>query len=267
MSIDYSNTTYLVKRISREYIFPHWRTFLISISLMLIVAGTTAYHAYLIKPALDAVFVNKDPNALVWIPIILLIVTFVKGGATYFQLLTMNYLSIKISAELKMRVYAHYIKSDISKLHSKSSGVMIASILNETGRIVGMIGTTVNGFVKQLFTLVALIGVMFHQSVELSIIAFIGFPLAGYPIYRLGKKLRNLSGRDQETSAIYMSQMSDTLQYSKLVKAYHCEDFEISRMQKTMNVVIKIGKKIARLSLVASPMVESLAGFGVAAVI
>ena len=64
-----------------------------------------------------------------------------------------------------------------------------------------------------------------------------------------------------------MSQMSDTLQYSKLVKAYHCEDFEISRMQKTMNVVIKIGKKIARLSLVASPMVESLAGFGVAAVI
>ncbi|MBL6664580.1 MAG: ABC transporter ATP-binding protein [Rickettsiales bacterium] len=267
MSIDYSNTAYLVKRTAREYVFPYWRTFLISVILMLIVAGTTAYHAYLIKPALDAVFVDKDPNALLWIPIILLVVTFIKGAATYFQLLTMNYLSIRIGVSLKMKVYAHYMKSDISKLHSKSSGTMIASILNETGRIVGMISTTVNGFVKQLITLIALVGVMFYQSFELSIIAFIGFPLAGYPIYRLGKKLRNLSGRDQEVSGHYMSQMSDTLQYSKLVKAYHCEDFEINRMQKTMDLVMKIGKKIARLSLVASPLVESLAGFGVAAVI
>ena len=267
MSIDYSNTTYLVKRITKEYIFPYWRTFLISVSLMIVVAGTTSLHAYLIKPALDAVFVEQDPSALTWIPLIVLIVTFIKGGATYFQLLTMRYLSIKIGAAMKMRVYSHYIKSDISKLHSNSSGTMIASILFETGRIVGMISTTVNGFVKQLFTLIGLIGVMFYQSVELSIIAFIGFPLAGYPIYRLGKKLRNLSGKDQEIAGNFTSHMNDTLQYSKLVKAYHCEDFEINRMQKIVDGIIKIGKKISRLSLVASPLVESMAGFGVAAVI
>jgi len=267
MSINYSSTSYLAKRITRESIVPYWRTFALSAMLMVVVAGTTALHAWLIKPALDAVFVEKDKTALVWIPLAVLAVTFAKGFATYFQLLTMNILSLKITADLRLKVYAHYIKSDIAKLHSKSSGTMMASVLNEVAFIVGLINTVVNGFIKQLLTLIALIFVMFQQSVELSLVAFIGFPLAGYPIYRLGKRLRGMSYKNQEMAGQFHSQMSDTLQYSKLVKAYNCEDFEIKRMSKTITGMFQIGKKIARLSLVASPLVESLAGFGVAAVI
>jgi subfamily B ATP-binding cassette protein MsbA len=136
----------------------------------------------------------------------------------------------------------------------------MSSVMNEIGMVVGMINVAVNGFVKQLFTLVALVGVMFYQSFELSMIAFIGFPLAVYPIYKLGRKLRGLSFSNQEMAGRFASQMSDTLQYSKLVKAYNCEDFEIKRMSR-------ITARISRLSLVASPFTESLAGFGVAAVI
>jgi ATP-binding cassette, subfamily B, bacterial MsbA len=265
--VNYANTTYLSKRIAREYIFPHWRTFAISVALMILIAGTTSLHAWLIKPALDAVFVEKRAGALVIIPIVVLIVTVIKGFATYFQLLTMNILSMRITSDMRLRLYSHFIKSDISILHNKSSGDMMASIGNEIGSIVGLINTVLNGFVKQLFTLVALICVMFYQSLELSLVAFIGFPLAGYPIYKLGRRLRNLSFTNQEIASKFSSQMSDTLQYSKLVKAYHCEDFEIKRMSIIIESIFKIGKKISRISLIASPFVESLAGIGVAAVI
>ncbi len=267
MSINYASTIYLTRRIIKEYIIPHWKTFAISVALMLVIAGTTSFNAWLIKPALDSVFVKKDVTALVFIPILVLVVTVVKGFSTYFQLLTMNVLSLRISSDLRLRLYSHFIKSDISKLHSKSSGDMMASILNEVGAIVGVINTVLNGFVKQLFTLVALIIVMFNQSLELSLVAFIGFPLAGYPIYKLGRKLRNLSFKNQEMAGKFASQMSDTLQYSKLVKAYHCEDFEVRRMSLIVESIFKMGKKISRISLVASPFVESLAGIGVAAVI
>jgi subfamily B ATP-binding cassette protein MsbA len=234
---------------------------------MLAISGTTSFNAWLIKPALDSVFVQKNQNALIYIPILVLLVTVVKGFSTYFQLLTMNVLSLRITSDLRVRLYSHFIKSDISKLHSKSSGDMTASILNEVGAVVGVINTVLNGFVKQLFTLVALIIVMFNQSLELSLVAFIGFPLAGYPIYKLGRRLRNLSFKNQEMAGKFNSQMSDTLQYSKLVKAYHCEDFEIKRMSAIVDGIFKMGKKISRISLVASPFVESLAGIGVAAVI
>jgi subfamily B ATP-binding cassette protein MsbA len=191
----------------------------------------------------------------------------VKGFATYFQLLTMNILSMRITSDMRIRLYSHFIKSDISKLHNTSSGEMMASIYNEIGAIVGVINTVINGFVKQLFTLVALVAVMFNQSLELSLIAFIGFPLAAYPIYKLGKRLRNLSFKNQEIASKFSSQMSDTLQYSKLVKAYHCEDFEIGRMSLIVESIFKMGKKISRISLIASPFVESLAGVGVSLVI
>ncbi len=265
--INHASTWYLVKRLTLEYIVPHRKTFLLSIALMLVIAGTTALHAYLIKPALDSVFVDKKENALIIIPIIVLLVTIVKGFATYFQLLFMNILTLRITSDMRMRMYGHFIKSDIAKLHSTSSGNMMSSIINEINSIVGMINTAINGFVKQLFTLVALVCVMFYQSFELSLVAFIGFPLAAYPIYKLGKRLRNLSYTNQEMAGKFASQMTDTLQYSKLVKAYNCEDFEVKRMSLITESIFKLGKKISRISLIASPFVESLAGIGVAAVI
>jgi len=267
MTINYNSTPYLVKRITREYIISHWKTFAISIGLMLLIAGTTSFHAWLIKPALDSVFVQKNTNALIYIPLLVLGVTVIKGFATYYQLLTMNLLTMRITSQMRIRLYSHFIKSDIDKLHSKSSGDMTSSIINEITSVVGLISTSMNGFVKQFFTLFALIIVMFNQSVELSLVAFIGFPLAAYPIYRIGKRLRNLSYKNQEIASKFNSQMSDTLQYSKLVKAYHCEDFEVRRMGMIIDSAFQMAKKISRISLISSPFVESLAGIGVAAVI
>ncbi len=265
--INYESTKYLVKRIFKECVVMHWKTFLITIGLMIVIAGTTSFHAWLIKPALDKVFVQKDQFWLIWIPVIVLLVTVIKGFATYFQLFTLNVLSMRITSDLRKIFYAHFIKSDISKLHSRSSGDMTSSIMNEIASIVGLIGTIMNGAIKQFLTLGSLIVVMFYQSVELSLIAFIGFPLAGYPIYKIGRRLRKLSFANQEIAGKFASQMNDTLQYSKLVKSYNCEDFEIGRMSKVIDAIFVMGKKISRLSLIASPFVESLAGVGVACVI
>jgi len=110
MSTHYSSTPYLIKRITKEYIFPHWKTFLISVVLMLVIAGTTSLHAWLIKPALDSVFVDKDYHALIYIPIAVLIITFIKGFSTYYQLLTMNILSLRITSDMRIVLYKHFIK-------------------------------------------------------------------------------------------------------------------------------------------------------------
>lgn len=265
--IDYSSTIYLVKRITKEYILPNWKVFLISIALMLVVAGTTSFQAWLIKPALDLVFSEKNTNALIYIPAGLIIITAIRGISTYFQLFTMTVLSHRITAEMRIRLYEHFVRSDMAKLHNNSSGNMIASILNEINMVVNFVNVALNGFVKQFFTLGSLIVVMFMQSVELSLVAFIGFPLAAYPIYKIGRKLRNLSFKNQELAMKFNSQMHDTLQYSKLVKAYTCEDFEVKRMSKIINGIFDMSKYISKISLISSPFTESLAGFGVAAVI
>jgi len=256
-----------LKRVAREYIIPEKKTLIISIILMMVIAGTTAIHAWLVKPALDSVFVKQDATMLLIIPIAILAITVIKGFSTYFQLLLMNLVTMKMAANMRKKLYSHYIYSDIAVLHGSSSGNMITRINNEINMIVGLISTLANGFIKQFFTLFFLIALMFHQSLELSLVAFIGFPLAAYPIYKISKKLRNLSFGNQASLEKFTSQMSDTLQYSKLVKSYNCEKFEITRMGKIIDNLYELGKKISKLSLISSPFVESLGGIGVALVI
>jgi len=264
---DYTNNFYLTKRLFTTYVFPYKLKFAISILLMFVVAGTTATHAYLVKPALDEVFVKKNVSVLVIIPVIIMIITIIKAMATYFQMLLMNYINIYITADLRKELYSHYIYSDISELNRSSSGEMISKIMMDIGRITNAISTAINGFFKQLVTLIALVGVMFYQSLELALIAFVGFPLAVYPVYIIGKKLRHLSFGDQAMAQKFLSQMDDSLQYGKLVKSYNCEAFEANRMSKIIDGMVKIGKKITRLSLISSPFVEMLGGVGVACVI
>ena len=264
---DYKNNFYLTKRLFKCYVFPYKFKFAVSILLMFVVAGTTAAHAYLVKPALDEVFVKKNTAVLVLIPVAIMIITVIKALATYFQMLLMNYINIYITADLRKELYSHFIYSDISDLNRSSSGEMLAKVMMEVNMIVGGITTAVNGFFKQLVTLVVLVGVMFYQSMELALIAFIGFPLAVYPVYKIGKKLRNLSFFNQGINQRFMSQMDDSLQYGKLVKSYNCEAFEANRMNRIIDSIIKMSKKVSRLSLISSPFVEMLGGIGVACVI
>ena len=265
--LNYKDNLYLTKRLFKTYVFPYKFKFFLSILLMFVVAGTTGAHAYLVKPALDEVFVNKNTGVLVIIPVIIMGITVIKAMATYFQMLLMNYINIFITADLRKELYQHYIYSDISALNSTSSGNMIARIMMDIARITGGISVAVNGFFKQLVTLIVLIGVMFYQCLELALIAFIGFPLAIYPVYKIGKKLRHLSFGDQAAAQKFLSQMDDSLQYGKLVKSYNCEKFEVKRMGKIIDHMTKLAKKISRLSLISSPFVEMLGGIGIAAVI
>lgn len=262
-----SSTSYLLKRIIKNYIRPHIWTFAFSISLMFIIAGTTAGQAYLIKPALDVIFVDKNMKMLVLIPIIIMIVASVKAVATYFQTLTMRLITTKIQFSIQKQLYRHFLYSDTILLNQRSSGHLLSNILNDVSGMMSAVNIILNGAIKQVITVIFLIAVMFMQSIELSLIAFIVFPLAAYPIYKIGKKLRYFSAQNQSSLEEFTSHMNDTLQYTKLVKAYNAEKLEYKRLGKIVDDLYSLMKKMFSLSLFSSPLVEALGTIGVAGVI
>lgn len=266
MSNEFS-TPYLLKRITRDYIKPHLGIFLFSISLMFVIAGTTAAQAYLIKPALDIIFVDKNMTMLVMIPIVIMIVAVIKGASTYFQTLTMNLVTTKIRFSIQKQLYRHFLHSDIALLNQKSSGYLLSNILNDVNGMMSAVNIILNGAIKQVITVISLVSVMFVQSVELSLVAFVAFPLAAYPIYKIGKKLRHFSSKNQSSLEVFTSHMNDTLQYTKLVKSYNAEEFECKRLKKITDDLYSLMKKMFSLSLFSSPLVEALGTVGIAGVI
>ena len=106
---NYSDNLYLAKRLFKTYVLPYKFRFLISILLMFVVAATTAAQAYLVKPALDEVFVKQNTAVLILIPVVIMIITIIKAASSYVQMVTMSYINIYITADLRKELYKHYI--------------------------------------------------------------------------------------------------------------------------------------------------------------
>ena len=264
--VDYDSSFYILKRILKEAIMPNILPFGIAILLMLIGSASVAYRAYLIKPAIDEVFTDKNITSLIIIPLQLIGIAIIIGFSTFLDGYLMNKTTTNISLSYQRKLFVKFLYSDIDYFQNKSSH----KILDQMGDISGLmttVGLILNGLIKQLFTMISLIGLMFYQSFTLSILAFIGFPIIIYPIYLVGRKLKNLAVKGRELSANTSASMGETINLIKLVKASSSEEYEISKFDNIIQKNYKLAMATIRKSLITSPMMEMAGSIGFAGVI
>lgn len=261
------NAYKIIQRVLLGYVLPHIWTFIFSTLLVLVISGTTSLQAYLIQPALDVVFNQKDMRLLAAVPIAIMLVAIIKAVASYLQARAMSVMISKINFQIQRELYEHFIKSDMKLLNSQQSGTFLVNISNDSSGIVNILNVIVNNFIRQVATIIALLAVMLSQSVTLTLISLVAFPIAFGVVYRISYKLRNLSSHSLRLQESYMSQLTESLQYAKLVKSYNAEDYECKRFNKLTNELYQLVKRQISLSNINAPMMEMLGTVGVAAVI
>ncbi len=263
---NYDSNIEIYKRVIKEAFVPNIWYFSVAIVLMLIGAGSVAYRAYLIKPAIDQVFLDKDTTALIIIPLKLIAVAVILGFTTFLESYIMNKTTANINIGYQRRLFSKLIGFDMDYFQNKSSH----RILDQLGDISGLmtaLNLILTGLIRQFFTIVSLIILMFNQSVSLSCIAFIGFPLIVYPVYLIGRKLKDLAAKGREISGNLGAIMGESLSLIKLVKSNNCEDHEISKFDKIVKMSYNLSMKMVRKSLITSPMMEMAGSIGFAGVI
>ena len=263
---NYDNDFSIYLRVFKEIFLPNMHYFIIAIILMLICAGSVAYRAYLIKPAIDELFLQKDRSALITIPLRLIAVAVILGFATYLENYIMHKTSEDIALSYKEKLFSKLVNLDMDYFQNKNSH----KILDQFGDVNGMmtaLSIVLTGLVRQFITIVSLIVLMFNQSVSLSCIAFIGFPLIIYPIFYIGRKLRKLAQIGRELSGDLNSTMGESLNLIKLVKANNCEEEEIKKFDRVAHTSHKLSLKMVRKALITSPMIEMAGSIGFAGVI
>ena len=261
------DTLYLLKRLLKEYIKPYFLMLMIAIILMAIVAASSAIHAWMIKPALDDIFLNKSQKMLSLIPIIVIFIAIIKGVSTYFQNYIMKYVGQRIITNMQSRLYSHLIYADIDFLHKQSSGKLISRFTNDITMMRNALTNFLSGIAKDFLTIIFLIGLMFALDMTLALITFIVFPIAILPIIRLGRKMRKISASTQEELGNYTSQLDDSFQTIKAVKSYRREKYEINKADIILESIFNLYKKAIRTECLSSPMMEMLSGIAIAAVI
>jgi subfamily B ATP-binding cassette protein MsbA len=244
-----------------------WFTLFLATICLLVVAGTTAASAYLIKPALDDVFINKDARMLRLIPVAVILVYFLRGLGLYGQEYLMSHVGQNIIRRLRNRLYDHIQDLPLSFFHKEKTGTLMSRITNDVNTIKAMVSSVVTGSVRDCFTIVGLTIVIFTQIWDLALFAFIVLPLAFYPIVALGRRVRRVSRKCLEAMAEMNSFLHETFAGTKIVKAFGMESHEKKRFfDKTLRL-FKLEMKEVRAKSLSSPIMEFLGGLGIAFVI
>ena len=264
--VNYNNNFYILQRIIKEAILPNIIPFSIAIILMIIGSASVAYRAYLIKPAIDDVFTDKNTTALILIPLQLIGVAILIGFTTFLDNYLMSKTTTNINWSYQRKLFKKFLYADMDYFQNKSSH----KILDQLGDITGLMTAmtlVLNNLIKQFFTIISLIGLMFYQSITLSLLAFIAFPIIIYPIYYIGRKLRSLASKGRELSANTSASMGETMNLIKLVKSSGAEEYEMAKFDNIIQKNYKLAMKTVRKSLITSPMMEMAGSIGFAGVI
>lgn len=257
----------LIKRLFLERWREYAPKYAIAFALMFLVSGTTAAAAYLMKDVINLIFVDRDPNALYWIPLVVLSIYAVKGTASYFQEVMMARIGNGMVADTQKRMFGRLIAQDMGFYQSHASSDLITRITQNaqaTREAVNLLATSLG---RDLVTLISLIGVMVVQQPILFLICVLGAPI-GIVIQRgLVKRIGKIGRREVLSISAIVNTMRETAQGIRVVKAFTLENSMKSRMDNAVTAVERISNRIISINARVNPMVDTLGGFAVAGVI
>ncbi len=239
----------------------------LAMGCMVVMAAATSATAFLVKPALDDIFLNKDATMLKIIPLAVIIIYFLRGAGAYGQEYLMNYVGESIIRRLRNNLYDHIMDLPLSFFQKERTGVLMSRITNDVNIIKTMVSNAVTGVLKDFFTIIGLTIVIFYRDWKMALFAFIVLPIAFLPIVKFGRLVRRVSTGCQEAMADMNSFLHETFAGNKIVKAFGMEPYEKKRFAEMTRSLFKIEMKAVMARSISSPVMEFLGGLGIAFVI
>lgn len=260
-----------IRNILRRLVFPYFKDYLpyfgLAVLGMLLSAIGASSAAYLVKPVLDEIFVNKDINLLYLLPYAIILVYALKGGGKYIQVYFSAYIGQDIIRRVRDRLLESMLKLDISFFYGFRSGELISRNVNDVERIRAVVSTMIPEIGRQGLTALGLLGVVIYQSPKLSFFALIVVPLIVIPLRLIAKKLKKISHASQEKTSDITSKLSEIFNNIEIIKAHAAEEFEREIFEKENKRFFKLNMKTTKISELSGPLMEIMGAVGVCAVI
>jgi len=250
-----------------QYVKPYRMKLILAMICMVFVAVCTAGSAWLVQPAMDKIFIDKDMRMLFLIPLLIVGLYILKGVFYYGQAYLMSYVGQRIVADFREKLYDHIQRLSLSFFTKTPTGILISRLTNDVTLIQGAVSSALTSVLRDSFTIFALTVVVFYRDWKLACIAAIVLPLAAIPIIKFGEKLRKFSIKGQIRMGFITSLLQETISGNRIVKAFTMEDYERRRFASQNDHFFKIIMKRQKIRALSSPVVEALGGVGIAGIV
>jgi subfamily B ATP-binding cassette protein MsbA len=260
-------TTGPAGRLLREHVRPQTRWLLGAVFCMAVYAAATAGQAWIMEPMLDHVFLQRDRTMLLLVPLAVIVLALVKGSSGYGQVVFMARIGQRAIAGLQQRLFDHLVHADLGYVVARGPGPLISRLTYDTQQLRLAVTSALTTVIRDALTMICLVGLMLHQDWQLAALALVGFPLAFWPIQRLGRRMRKVARQSQTHMARLSGRLEQTFQGIRQVKADNRADHESQRTGALIEQLFGLNYKAARVSAISSPIMEVIGGCAVAAVI
>ncbi|WP_086298578.1 ABC transporter ATP-binding protein [Campylobacter porcelli] len=238
--------------------------FIIAIIGMIMASVGTAVSAWLVKPVLDYIFIQKDENLLYLLPYAIIGIYFIKSLGIYLQVYFTAYIGQDMVRRFRHNQLANILTLDMSFFHKYRSGELMSRIMSDIERIRSIVSNLIPELVREFVTIIGLLCVVIYQSPTLALFSLIVLPAALYPLSRLAKKMRKISRTSQETSGDITSVLSQIFANIEIIKASNAQGKELEKFDTQNDKIFKLNLKSVKVNTLVSPMMETLGSIGIA---
>jgi len=255
---------FILKRLFKEYIRIHIKRILIALILSLVVAASTSGIAWLLDPAVKKIFIERD-KVFAWsIPLLIILAFTSKGVSLYFARINIIRVGEEIAGAIQKKIASNILFTDIQTLENRHSGKYISNIMYDTHHVQQLVSTGVLNLMKDTFSVIALVSLMFYQNWKLALFALMMMPLAAGLAKSLGKRVGKATSKASYSAGFLITFLSEMFKGSKMIRIYQREQMESNRAEKAINDLVEKNIKIGSIMIRATPIMETLTGFMIA---
>src|ERR1043165_8323947 len=255
----------LIRRLVMEQGFVYWRRYVTAFALMAVSAGATAGSAYILGQVINQAYIDKNVTGIAILSGVTVVLLFIKGLATYGHTVILSKISNAILANNQRRLFAKLMNESIGFYSERHSSEFLARLTAGANSVTQVLNLLINAVGRDLLLLVGLIVVMLVQDAYMTLLGFLIAPPAMLVLRKLVKRIKGLAYNQFTGTAYIMETMQESLQGIRTVKAFTLEETMRQRIAASIDAVERNANKMARVSNRASPLMETLGGFAIAA--
>ncbi len=254
----------ILRRLYREYVKKHLKKILLALILSIIVATSTSAIAWLLDPAVKKIFIEQN-KVFAWsIPILIIVAFSSKGLSLYFARINIIRVGEEVAGALQKKVANNILTSDIQTLDNRHSGKYVSNVMFDTHHVQSLVSTGVLNLMKDSFSVIALVSLMFYQNWKLALFAILMMPLAGGLAKSLGKRIGKATSKAGVSSGNLATFLSEIFKGSKMIRIYQKESEENEKANRVIDDLVEKNIKIGSIMIRATPIMEALTGVMIA---
>ncbi len=248
-------------------IIPSWRRIVLAMLCMIVVAACASASAFIIAPVIDDIFGNRQKEMVLPLALGILLIFLIKATALCSNAYLMSAVNQRIVTQLREKVYNHITSLPLPYLDQTKTGGLMSRILNDVTMVQGALSDAFSGSIKESFSIVFLLGVVFYRDWPLAIVGTIVLPIAFIPLFKFGKVLRRTGKQSQSKVADLSVILHETIGGNRIVKAFGMEEYEKDRFQAENRKLLHLTLRAVVFRALNSAIMEFAGGLGIVGVI